>query len=110
MISFLAYLIQFGRMLKKGFKEAEFRGLVYSVALVLLSGTLFYRTVEGWHLVDAFYFSVITLTTVGYGDFSPQTYAGKIFTVLYIFIGLGLLLSFIEAIARLRSPRKQNTD
>jgi hypothetical protein len=38
-------------------------------------------------LLDSLYFSVITLATVAYGDFSPYTMAGKIFTVFYIFIG-----------------------
>ena len=62
-------------------------------------GTWFYSLVEGWSLLDSLYFSVITLTTVGYGDFSPSTVAGKIFTIFYIFVGIGLILSFLNAIA-----------
>jgi voltage-gated potassium channel len=45
------------------------------------------------------YFSVITLTTVGYGDFSPSTTAGNIFTMCYIFIGIGIFLGFVNAVA-----------
>ncbi len=62
-------------------------------------GTWFYSRVEGWGVLNSLYFSVITLTTVGYGDFSPQTPAGKIFTMLYIMIGLGLISGFVILLA-----------
>lgn len=57
-----------------------------------------YHFLEGWDYIDALYFSVITLTTVGYGDFSPQTMGGKLFTIFYIFIGLGMILSFLHTV------------
>jgi voltage-gated potassium channel len=50
-------------------------------------------------LLDAFYFSVITLTTVGYGDLSPTTPISKIFTVIYILLGISILLAFINKLA-----------
>jgi voltage-gated potassium channel len=74
--------------------------LTFLVAFTLLSGTLFYRTVEGWSIVDAFYFSVTTLTTVGLGDIAPVTTLGRLFTVVYIFAGLGLIAGFISTLAR----------
>lgn len=49
-------------------------------------------------MLDSFYFSVITLATVGYEDFTPQTDLGKIFTVVYIFLGLGILIGFVTPI------------
>ncbi|WP_270732171.1 potassium channel family protein [Shimia sp. Alg240-R146] len=55
--------------------------------------SVFYRFVEGWSWLDAIYFSVITISTVGYGDFSPETAAGKIFTMFYLIIGLGVFLA-----------------
>ena len=70
------------------------------MAFTLLSRTLFYRTVEGWSIVDAFYFSVTTLTTVGLGDIAPVTTLGRLFTVVYIFAGLGLIAGFISTLAR----------
>ena len=66
----------------------------------LLSGTIFYSLEEGWSVVDAFYFSVTTLTTVGLGDLSPTTTLGKLFTVIYIVAGLSLVLGFIETVAK----------
>jgi hypothetical protein len=87
------------RSIRDGLKEPEFRGLFWSVLLILFTGTWFYHQVEGWGWLDSLYFSVITLTTVGYGDFSPQTAVGKIFTVVYIILGLGLLSSFVLLLA-----------
>jgi voltage-gated potassium channel Kch len=80
-------------------RDPQFRSLTLLVAFTLLSGTLFYRTVEGWSIVDAFYFSVTTLTTVGLGDFAPATTFGKLFTAIYIFAGLGLIAGFINTVA-----------
>ena len=93
------FLLRLVRGIRDGLKEPEFRGLFWSVVTILLSGTWFYHAVEGWSWLDAFYFSVITLTTVGYGDFSPQTAVGKIFTVVYIVLGLGVLSSFLLLLA-----------
>src|SRR4051794_37763271 len=80
-------------------RDPDFRALVILVFLTLLIGTIFYSFQEGWGLIDAFYFSVTTLTTVGLGDLSPTTPVGKLFTVGYIFSGLGLIAGFINAIA-----------
>jgi voltage-gated potassium channel len=78
--------------------DPQFRSLMFLVAFTLLSGTLFYRAVEGWSAVDAFYFSVTTLTTVGLGDLTPATTIGKLFTVVHIFAGLGLIAGFINTV------------
>ena len=74
--------------------------LVFLVLVTLLGGTVFYSTVEGWSVVDALYFSVTTLTTVGLGDLAPKTTIGKIFTVIYIFAGLSIIIGFIETVAK----------
>ncbi len=81
-------------------RDPRFRSLAVLVVFTLLSGTLFYRAVEGWSLVDAFYFSVTTLTTVGLGDLAPSTSFGKLFTAVYIFAGVGLIAVFVSAVAQ----------
>ena len=93
------FLLRLIRGIRDGLKEPEFRGLFWSAVLILLAGTWFYHAVEGWSWLDSLYFSVITLTTVGYGDFSPQTAVGKIFTIIYIILGLGVLSSFLLLLA-----------
>ncbi len=93
------YLYRFVRTILQGLRDPEFRGLFWTVLMLLGTGTWFYSSWEGWEPLDALYFSVVTLTTVGYGDLSPQTTAGKIFTMVYIVLGLGILSSFILMLA-----------
>ncbi len=101
MVSFFLMLRRFIRALVGAWRrDEEFRSLAYLVLIILASGTIFYSTVEKWSVVDAFYFSVTTLTTVGLGDLAPSTMLGKLFTVLYIFVGIGLIAGFITTLAK----------
>ncbi len=99
MIAFFLTFVRFGRSLLRALKDPEFQALFAGVVLILVSGTLVYHAVEGWRYLDSFYFSVTTLTTVGLGDFAPKTDLGKLFTIAYIFLGLGIILGFVNAIA-----------
>lgn len=49
----------------------------------------------GRHVVDALYFTVVTMTTVGYGDLAPTTVAGKLFTSAFVFAGLAIVDLFL---------------
>ncbi len=79
-------------------RDKEYRELLLTTFIVILAGSITYRYLEDWSWVDAIYFSVVTLTTVGFGDFAPQTDAGKIFTIFYIIVGIGIILSFINTL------------
>jgi voltage-gated potassium channel Kch len=92
--------LRLARTVRRSLRDPEFRGLFVLVIVTLAAGTLFYWQIEGWSPLDAFYFCAITLTTVGYGDLSPQTAAGKLFTVFYLFTGIGLIVAFLNAVAR----------
>ena len=87
------------RALRVLWSDAQFKSLTRLTAFAVTSGVVFYSLVEHLSPVDALYFSVTTLTTVGYGDFSPQTTAGKLFTVVYVLVGVGLLLAFLTRVA-----------
>ena len=114
MIPFFLRLVDLTRTLVRLWRsDPDFRTLVTLVFFTLLSGTIFYSFAEGWSLVDAFYFSVTTLTTVGLGDLSPTTTFGKLFTVVYIFTGLGLIAGFITTVGTetvSRRTRRQTND
>lgn len=56
---------------------------------VLVGGTAGYVLIEGWSPWDAFYMTVITVTTVGYLEVHPLSTAGRAFTVLVLFAGVG---------------------
>ena len=59
---------------------------------VLIAGTLGLHFIEGWSFLDSFYTAVTTMATVGYGDFTPRSAAGKIFTIAVIIFGVGAML------------------
>ncbi len=79
------------------------RRLTYGVSFllaVLASGTLGYHFIEGASLWDAFYMTVITITTVGYREVFPLSLAGQVFTVLLLVAGLGLIFVVATEIGR----------
>lgn len=73
--------------------------MVGATLLFLLLGCLWYPLVEKWTVVDALYFSVVTLTTVGYGDMGPSSDASKIFTTLWSFFGVALIAALISIVS-----------
>ncbi|MEQ9261486.1 MAG: potassium channel family protein [Roseovarius sp.] len=70
--------------------------LITMLASVILGGTVFFRYVEGWSWIDAYFFSVVTLSTVGYGNLVPATALGKIGATVFIFLGLGIFALAIQ--------------
>lgn len=80
-------------------KDKNFQAILMITLILLLSGTIFYSSEEGLSILDALYFSVTTLTTVGHSRFVPQTSIGKVFTIFYIFAGTGLTFGVVTRIA-----------
>lgn len=60
-------------------------------ALLLAFGTLGYMLIEGFSLLDALFMTVITLTTVGYGEVRPLDQPGRVFTIVLIMLGAGFV-------------------
>ena len=79
--------------------DPYFRSLAGLTAFAIATGTGVYTFVEGLRVIDAFYLSVVTLCTVGYGDYTPHTDAGKLFTAFYVLVGVGIVLSFVTRVA-----------
>jgi voltage-gated potassium channel len=80
--------------------DPAFRPVFGLLAVTIAVGSLFYWRVEHWSLLNSIYFSVITICTVGFGDFSPHTAVGKIFTTLYVLVGVGIIGLFVNAVSR----------
>jgi len=87
-------------------KDAEYRNLLITTVIMIVIGTFVYHKLESWSWVDSFYFSVVALTTVGFGDLTPQTDLGKLFTVIYLITGVGLILTFIDIVYKHYLNRK----
>ncbi|HEY7270110.1 MAG TPA: potassium channel family protein [Dehalococcoidia bacterium] len=75
------------------------RALILAFVGVLTIGAVFYQIVEGWGWINSFYFCAVTLTTIGYGDLHPTTDVGKVFTIFYCIIGIGIVATFITGVA-----------
>jgi len=99
MFIFFKNILKFFGSILRGLQDVKFRSLLFFVLVILLVGTFFYHKVEGWRWLDSFYFSSMSLTTVGYGDLTPKTDIGKMFTVFYIFSGVGIILGFVTSVA-----------
>lgn len=70
--------------------------LVFTLVLIIASGTVFFRWAEGWSWLDAYFFTVVTLSTVGYGNLVPMTAIGKIGTTVFILLGLGVFAVAVQ--------------
>jgi voltage-gated potassium channel len=68
-------------------------GIVFGLIITL--GSIGYWLIEGWSWLDAFYMSIITVTTVGFGEIHPLTPAGRLFTAVLIVLGVaGITYAF----------------
>ncbi len=79
---------------------------MYALGTLLL-GVVVYHWLEGLSYLDALYFCVISLATIGYGDITPKTPIGKLFTVVYVINGIVILLALFD---RIREVRKQHLE
>lgn len=70
-----------------------------SIASFIALGTVLFHFLEGWHFAESFYFSVVTLMTVGYGDLHPTSDFSRVVTAFYVLIGVGITLSSITVVA-----------
>ncbi len=76
--------------------------LALLVALIMVTGTVGYTIIEdGWSLFDGFYMTLITLTTIGYGEVHSLSPAGRILTTFIIVIGLGAAAAIVGQVARI---------
>ena len=71
-------------------------------------GTIISHRLESWTWIQSFYFSVVTLTTVGYGDLVPSTDATRLFVAIYILVGVGMVFTALGIIgANMIAAREQ---
>mgnify|MGYP000323399263 FL=1 len=78
--------------------------LFLSVVLLILInafGVAGYMVIEGWNFMDSLFMTVITITTVGYGEVHELSSAGEIFTIVLLVLGVGIILYLLGTEAKL---------
>ena len=87
----------------------RFRLRIYLTVLVVVMAvsTLMFMKVEGLPFLDAFYFSIVTVATVGYGDVHATTPAGKLIAICLIVIGVGTFLGVVANATEMMLNRRE---
>lgn len=77
----------------------------------MVLGTVAYRQLEEWTWIESFYFTVVTITTVGYGDLQPSSDASRMFTSIFIFFGVGIAIAGLSLMGhRYFEQQRKNID
>jgi len=91
--------------------------LLVSVAIIIFTGSLAIFSIESGHpdsqidsMLDAAWWTVATVTTVGYGDIVPVTDAGRIMAILYMFFGISFLAIFLSVLGTRFYKKRFETD
>lgn len=100
MIPLLLAARRLARALAAVWRDPETKALPVVAGALVITGTLFYWRFEDWTIIEALYFSVVTLTTVGFGDYSPTNAGTQLFTIVYILTGLGVLVALLSSVAQ----------
>jgi hypothetical protein len=95
----IAGYINIAHAIPAAFRNPNVKALMVLAGGIVTFSALVYMLLEGWSFLDAVYFCVVSMSTVGYGDFSPHTALGKIFTIFYLLIGIGIFVLTVTAIA-----------
>lgn len=91
--------VRMARAISAAFRKPNVIAALTVLGAIALFSALVYMMLEGWSFLDAIYFCIVTMSTVGYGDFSPHTALGKIYTIFFLFIGIGVFVLAVTAIA-----------
>ncbi|MFZ4057730.1 MAG: potassium channel family protein [Ferruginibacter sp.] len=73
---------------------------IFMMGLTVMFGVIGYVTIENFSFFDALYMTMITITTVGFGEVHPLSESGRIFTLILIFVNLSLFTYFITLLSK----------
>lgn len=85
--------------------KKDIKLILWAIVSLISLGTFIFHLLEGWSLIDSFYFVTMTATTVGYGDFIPTHPLSKIITVFYSLLIIPIILYAFSIIAKFEIER-----
>ena len=88
--------------------ELRFRLSLTAIIVAIIVGTIGFMMIESLSLIDAIYFSIMSITTVGYGDIAPVTTLGKSLAVIVVLFGVGGFLGLVASGFDLLLIRRNN--
>lgn len=103
-----AYFARFYKRVKFFFEINGLKYMVFTSLLCIIAGGITIHFVEGMTVFDGIWWSFVTATTVGYGDISPSTPAGRVIAAILMIVGIGLIGSLTSTITALFFQRHEN--
>lgn len=84
-------------------QTAQFGLVALALLILIISSITFFHFVENWNWLDSYYFTIVTIATVGYGDIYPTTDIGKVGATIVIMIGIALFSTFATMLLKRRA-------
>lgn len=81
-------------------KKKKVMYAIFAIFVIWTIGGIAYHFLENWNWLDSFYFAANTITTVGYGDRFPTQPLSKVFTIIYLFTGISVVLYSLTVVGR----------
>jgi hypothetical protein len=88
-------------------EKLRFKIFLVLLLAVMVLGTVGFAVTEGLSVGDAFYFSIVTIATVGYGDIHPATQSGKVLALVLIITGVGTFLGVVANATEMMLNRRE---
>ncbi|MFQ5610782.1 MAG: NAD-binding protein [Anaerolineae bacterium] len=99
LVLIIVYIFLRGGMSAALLSLARIFQAVVLLIIVALLGTLGYHMLEGWAPLEGLYMTIITMTTIGYGEIKPLSESGRIFTIILSLASVGIAGYTISAVA-----------
>lgn len=91
-------------------KRESIDRIVITLGILITISSVVISQVESISLIDSFWWSIVTLTTVGYGDIAPATMIGRFIAIVNMFVGIGVLAALSAALASILIERKRKEE
>jgi voltage-gated potassium channel len=93
--------------LESKMKKIKLYAAASALILVIITGTAVFHYLERWSWISSFYFTVYTITTVGYGDLHPTREISRLITAIYILVGVATAIGALATLGDFFLERRE---